>query len=473
MRNEVRQTLAALAAAGIMLPTPGMVASQPRRQGAQGTVAIVGAMLVDGHGGLPLHNSVVIVEGDKIKAVGTVDSLKPPPGAKIIDGRGKTVMPGLIDMHCHVDIVGHGVYGEWHPYVKKHYKEILPGESKDLLMAGVTTGREPGGFLETDLWVRDSIARGDFPGPRRLVSGPYISFGDPKTGDSGPHGDPNSENAHYLMVDTPETAREAAIYLLDKGVDLLKAYNNLTEPMVRAITEEAHKRGKHVASHVRGPEDLAMRIRAGVDTIEHMGGHSGGRFTQESLDLMAQQRVAVVPTLNVGLVYKETEAFPGRLEDPKAMPNFPPDVQDLIRKSNRQYSHLRYFDGSKTRNDTATPVIFKQLVDAGVTILMGTESGTPLNFHTSAAAREMVWMNKLGMSNMNVIVSSTRAPAQFLRMDDKYGSIEIGKVADVIMVDGNPLFDMAVMHQVSFVMKDGVIYKGDGSGQSSRTDSSR
>ena len=110
-------------------------------------------------------------------------------------------------------------------------------------------------------------------------------------------------------------------------------------------------------------------------------------------------------------------------------------------------------------------------MDAGANILMGTESGTPLNFHTSAAAREMVWMNRLGMSNMNVIVASTRAPAQFLRMDNKYGSIEIGKIADIIMVDGNPLFDMSVMHHVSFVMKDGVIHKGSPPAQSTRTSS--
>lgn len=469
MNNHVKSRWAAALGVALLSLSPELALAQPK---GQGTVAIVGGMLIDGHGGQPVPNSVVIVEGDTIKAIGTVDNLKPPAGAKIIDARGKSVLPGLIDMHCHVDIVGHGVYTEWHPFVKTRYKDILPGENKDLLMSGVTLGREPGGFLETDLWVRDSINRGDFPGPRRLVSGPYISFGDPKTGDSGPHGDPNSANAHYLMVDTPERAREAAIYLLDKGVDLLKAYNNLTEPMVKAIVEEAHKRGKHVASHVRGPEDLVMRVRAGVDSIEHMGGNSGGRFTQESLDLIAQRRVAIVPTLNVGLVYKETEMFPGRLEDPKAMPNFPADAQDMIRQSIRNFSHLRYFDGSKTRNDTATPTLFKQLVDAGANILMGTESGTPMNFHASAAAREMVWMNRLGMDPMKVIVASTRAPAQFLRMDDRYGSIERGKIADIILVDGNPLFDMAVMHQVSFVMKDGLIYKGDVTAQQ-RTSSSK
>jgi len=469
MKNKSVRGWAGAVTAALLILAPALAAAQPK---GKGTVAIVGGMLIDGHGGIPVHNAVIIVEGDTVKAIGTADTLKPPAGAKVIDARGKSVLPGLIDMHCHIDIVGHGVYGEWHPFVKNRYKEILPGENKDLLLSGVTWGREPGGFLETDLWVRDSINRGDFPGPRRLVSGPYISYGDPKTGDSGPYGDPNSPNAHYLMVDTPERAREAAIYLLDKGVDLLKAYNNLTEPMVVAIVEEAHKRGKHVASHVRGPEDLAMRIRAGVDSIEHMGGNTGGRFTQESLDLIAQRRVGIVATLNVGLVYKETEMFPGRLEDPKAMPNFPADVQDMIRKSNRNFSHLRYFDGSKVRNDSATPVLFKQLVEAGANILMGTEAGTPMNFHTSAAAREMVWMTRLGMDPMKVIVASTRGPAQFLKLDDKYGSIEAGKVADIIMVDGNPLFDMALMHQVSFVMKDGVIYKGDAA-VPQRTSSSR
>ncbi|MEO5894646.1 MAG: amidohydrolase family protein [Vicinamibacterales bacterium] len=405
----------------------------------------------------------MIVEGDKIKAVGTVDSLKPPVGAKIIDGRGKTVMPGLIDMHCHVDIVGHGNYDAWHPIVKARYKEVLPAASRDLLMAGVTTGREPGGFLETDLWVRDAVNRGEFPGPRRLVSGPYISFGDPAKGDSGPHGDPQSSNAHYLMVNTPETAREAAIYLLDKGVDLLKAYNNLTEPMVRAITEEAHKRGKHVASHVSGAADLQMRLRAGIDSVEHLGngrsGADGNTYRPETLRMLAQSGVPVVPTLSVGLVYEETEKFPERIEDLRAFPFFPSDLQELIRDSVRNFSHLRYFDSKRAANDDVAR-LFRQLLDARVNVLFGSESGTPLNFHSSAAAREMVWMDRLGMDPMSVIVAATRGPARFLRLDDKYGSIETGKVADIILVDGNPLMSMATMHQVSFVMKDGVIYKG-------------
>ena len=461
-------TLVVLVAACVSLNLPpGDVAAQP----ARAPVAIVGGMLIDGHGGAPLHRAVVLVDGGVIKAVGTVESLAPPPGARIVDARGKTILPGLIDLHCHVDIVGHGEYEVWHPIVKTRYKEILPAASRDLLMAGVTTGREPGGFLETDLWVRDAVNRGEFPGPRRLVSGPYISFGDPAKGDSGPHGDPASPNAHYLMVNTPETAREAAVYLLDKGVDLLKAYNNLTEPMVRAITEEAHKRGKHVASHVSGAADLRMRLRAGIDSVEHLGngrsGADGNTYRPEILTLLAGSGVPVVPTLNVGLVYEETEGFPERIEDPAAFPFFPADLQTLIRGSVRDFSHLRYFDSKRAANGDL-PRLFRQLLDSGVRILMGTESGTPLNFHRSAAAREMVWMERLGMDPMAVIVASTRGPARFLRLDDKYGSIETGKVADVILVDGNPLMDMAAMHQVSFVMKDGVIYKGGGGHESRR-----
>ena len=137
------------------------------------------------------------------------------------------------------------------------------------------------------------------------------------------------------MVNTPETAREAAVYLLDKGVDLLKAYNNLTEPMVRAISEEAHKRGKHVASHVSGAADLQMRLRAGIDSVEHLGngrsGADGNIYRPEILALLASSGVPVVPTLNVGLVYEETEGFPERIEDPGAFPFFPADLQTLIR----------------------------------------------------------------------------------------------------------------------------------------------
>ncbi len=288
--------------------------------------------------------------------------------------------------------------------------------------------------------MRDSINRGDFPGPRRFVSGPWINFGEPAEGE---------KRHHTINVNTTEGARQAAIRLLDAGVDLIKVYPNLTEDTVRAITEEAHKRGKHVAGHADSVEDMKMRMRAGVDSIEHIGlgrsGAAGGSYALEMLAHIAESRVAIVPTLNVGLVYDETEAFPGRLEDPSELQFFPMEFQDVIRKSVQNFSHLRYFD-EKRRGGAHVPHLFKQLVDAGARILMGTEAGTPLNFHHSAAAREMVWMNRLGMAPMDVILASTRMPAQFLRMDRQIGSVEVGKLADIIAVDGNPLHNMAAMH---------------------------
>jgi imidazolonepropionase-like amidohydrolase len=422
---------------------------------------VVGGMLIDGHGGAPIHHSVILIENDTIKAIGTVSTLEVPAGAKVIDARGKTVMPGLIDLHSHVDIVGAGVYDDWHPVVKERFKEILPASEKHQLMAGVVIAREPGGFLESDLWVRDSINRGEIHGARRLVSGPYINYGDPKTGDSGPHGTPTGAY-HHLNVNTPELAREAAIYLLDAGVDLIKAYNRLTEPMVRAICEEVHKRGKHVAAHVHDDENLDMRLRAGIDSIEHLGvGRSGAttRYKPETLELWAESRAPSMPCLSKYFVYRDTERFPERLEDPDALRFFPVKYQNMIRESIRNFSHLRYFDGrGETREDL--PRLFRQVLEAGIPIYLGTEAGTPLNFHANAAAREMIWMHRLGMPAMDVILASTRGPARFLRIEERYGSIQEGKIADVIAVDGNPLYDMDVMHNVSVVIKDGWVYKG-------------
>ena len=155
---------------------------------------------------------------------------------------------------------------------------------------------------------------------------------------------------------------------------------------------------KHVATHVNSEEDLLMRLRAGIDSVEHIGvgrsGATGTTYEPEILDLLAQCRVAVIPTLNVDLVYEETEAFPERLEDPEALKFFPQEFQERVRASGiRNYSHLRYFD-TKRKGNPYIPGLFKQLVDAGVNVLMGTEAGTPLNFHSTAAPREMVWMHK-------------------------------------------------------------------------------
>ena len=261
-------------------------------------------------------------------------------------------------MHSHSDIVGAGVYDErffgaapavpeggWHPLSKARFKEFVGASEKHQLMAGVTMAREVGGFLDADLYIRDAINRGEIQGSRRIVSGPWINYGDPALTD---------KLFHTINVNTVEGARAAAIDLLDvHKVDLIKAYNNLQEGMVKAIVEEAHKRGKHVASHVRGHADLAMRVAAGIDSMEHMGATTGDRYTQETLDLLTSSRLAVVPTLNVGLVYKETEEFPERLEDPAALAFFPTEFADLIRRSTRDYTTLRYFDGAKTGNKGA------------------------------------------------------------------------------------------------------------------------
>ena len=308
-------------------PADAVEQAQPAKR-ASGMLALVGGMLITGHGGEPIHHSVVLVEKETIKAIGTVDSLKVPAGARVIDARGKTVMPGLIDMHSHSDIVGAGVYdsrffgaapvvpeGGWHPLSKARFKEFVGASEKHQLMAGVTMAREVGGFLDADLYIRDAINRGEIQGSRRLVSGPWINYGDPALTD---------KLFHTINVNTAEGARAAAINLLDvHKVDLIKAYNNLEAGMVKAIVEEAHKRGKHVASHVRGHADLAMRIAAGIDSMEHMGATTGDRYTAETLDLLASSRLAVGTDAERRIGLQGNGGVPGKARGPRRARVFP------------------------------------------------------------------------------------------------------------------------------------------------------
>jgi imidazolonepropionase-like amidohydrolase len=457
----VRRAIAAALACGVLLgwsaPTAvlssqGNAARPAAQSTASDTVAIVGGFLIDGFGGPPVSDSVILIRGDRITAVGQEGRLAVPAGSRVIDANGYTVMPGLIDAHVHLDILGHGDYPTWHDMVRGNYAEVMERSAAQLLAHGVTTARDAGGELRASVQTRDRIARREIPGPRMLVSGGWIqNWPDERA------------KANYrrfnLNAHTPEEARQAAASLFDGGADFIKAYTGLTLEQMRAITSEAHRRGKRVGAHVYTDEEIRVAIEGGADLLDHAGsGHQNPLYTDETLRLMALRQIPIAQSIahRVAL-YPAHLSWPERIHDKQLRHELGRFAGPIAQSLAGGLAPLSYF-GQIQMQMRVAPAATRQLADAGCRIIMGTDSGTPGYFHSEAVWREAEALVRMaGMAPMEVLVASTRLTAQALGVNA--GAIHPGRLADVILVRGNPLDNMLYLQNVERVIKDGLVFE--------------
>lgn len=453
-RNLARRGAVALLT---VLPWATSGALDLRAQTQQATLAVVGGHLIDGNEGVPIQNSVVLVDGDRVVHVGTVDDTPIPAGARVIDADGHTVMPGLHEAHAHLFIVGHGVYGDY--FTRYHYeqdrmRELMTVSARQLLMAGVTSARDVGAQLDDALWIKEEIEEGRLVGPRLFVSGPFLQ----KT--SGP-----TQEFFRVVVDGPEDARRKARALIDAGVDLLKIIQlaALSREERMAMAEEARAAGVHIAVHANTTDEIRAAAEMGVRTIEHVGAGASPEYPEESIRLMRDNGIFWVPTAMVSRVYNVTDDFPERLDARQLQEELAPDVYEDVRESLNFRSRLAYFTGKREVSPHYGAKI-RQAYEAGVRLLIGTDSGTPMNFHYESTWQEMDLFVRYGLPPMRVISMATRYPALAYGKLNEMGTIEPGKLADIIVVDGNPLRRMSALQQdnVVYVIKGGVQYKGPG-----------
>ena len=414
-------------------------------------LVLAGGRLIDGYGGPPLENAVVVIDGNRIKAVGTEGTIAIPAGATVIDTNGYTVMPGIMDMHVHLMILGHGDYDHWDAtYPSKFRDVIMPISAKELLMAGVTTARDLGAPLDDIVAVKKRINSGEIPGPRMFVSGPFLQKSTTPL-----------EAKFRWVVNGPEDARRKVQTIVAGGADVIKLIDQdqMTPEEVKAIVDEAHKNGKPVVAHAHRSDEIRQGLRAGVDCFEHTGLATKPAYEDDVIQMIRERNATLywTPTLEGLFLFEETKANPERIDDQRLKNDLPPDIYKDVHDSLRDVSHLDYFR-LVPRRIPMLPAKFKQLRDSGVTILVGTDSGIPLNFHFDSTWREMKTMADLGMPAMDVIRAATYWPAQFLKQPD-LGTIAAGKLADVIVVDGDPLTDMTSMRHIVHVVKDGRVYK--------------
>jgi imidazolonepropionase-like amidohydrolase len=387
--------------------------------------------LLDPASGSVTEGTIVVVRGGRIEAVGKAV----PSGAKTIDLSRHTCLPGLIDSHTHVLLQPEDEHGAPPVVVKSLAFRVVQGvaAAKKDLEAGFTTMRdvdsEGAGFA--DVAIRDAINRGIIPGPRLLVSTYALTI-------TGGH-----MNQHGLNPDlaVPELAtltdtREAMIAEVRRevkyGADWIKVYatgtlrhvdpvtleslNQFSEEDLRAVVEEARRWRRDVAAHAYGGEGANNAIRAGVRSIEH-----GMLMDDETLKLMVKHGTWWCPTLSVYI--------PGSAEE---------DTE--LRR--RIVAHHKQ--------------VFQKAMKMGVKIAFGTDVGA---FEHGTQARELVRMVDYGMSPLEAIRSATVRGAELLRLEKEIGTVEPGKAADVIAVEGDPLKDIGVMARVAFVMKGGEVYK--------------
>jgi imidazolonepropionase-like amidohydrolase len=424
---------------------------------AMQATALVGGTLIDGFGGPPIRNSVVLIQGERIQRVGRMGELAVPQGATVISTEGMAVLPGLWDMHVHLMIVGHADYAHWDSTYHGQFESvIMPAAARQLLMAGVTSARDLGGPLEASVRVRDRVNAGTIPGPTLYVSGPFIQH--------EPY--PGTELFRW-GVTGEQDARARVRRLAEAGVNVIKLIDQdqMTMEEVRAVVDEAHRRRLPVIAHAHRPEEIRRGIAAGVDGFEHTGLNTAPEYPA---DLMAAVRDRTAhgargpffwtPTISPLYNYDYLRDNPEWLDDPSWHVGLPENIVADIRQSLAHWDRLPYYQMVPQRRPTLARK-FQQLRESGAILLIGTDSGVPGNFHSQSTWQELdVWVNVFGYPAMEAIRAATYWPAVAMGVANDVGTVSEGKVADVIAVRGDPLRHINVLRDVDIVIKRGKRY---------------
>jgi imidazolonepropionase-like amidohydrolase len=421
-------------------------------------IALVGGRLIDGFGGTPLANSVIIVDGERIVSVGTTDMVKVPPDAEIISTEGMSVLPGLWDCHVHTMLLGHSDYEHWDKtYPARLGSEIMPAAAHQLLMAGVTSARELGGPLKESIELRDRINRGDIPGPTLYVAGPFIQH--------EPY--PGTELFRWGVKGAAD-GRAKVKKLADAGVNIIKLIDQdeMTMDEVKAVVDEAHAHKLPVVAHAHRPDEIRRGLSVGVDCFEHTGLATAPEYPPDIRSMIAERTAKMsigplfwCPTIEGFLNYQDLVENPEQLDDPAWQLDVPKDIVEDIKASIRHPGQLSYYQITPARSLTVRKK-FQQLQESGATLLIGTDSGIPMKFHSSSTWRELdAWVNKLGVSPMATIRAATYWPAVMMKVDKDYGSISEGKFADIIAVKGDVLRYIDLLQRVDLIIKHGKRYK--------------
>ena len=420
--------------------------------------ALVGGTLIDGYGGTPIKNSVILIEGELIKEVGSTETLEIPSDYTVISTEGMSVLPGLWDMHVHTMINGHADYSYWDKTYPPLLKDvIMPASAEQLLLAGVTSARDLGGPLEESIAVRNAINKGSIPGATLYVSGPFIQH--------SPY--PGTEDFRW-GVNGVEDGKRKIKKLADAGVDVIKLIDQdkMTMEEVKAVVDEAHKQNLKVVAHAHRPEEIRRALIAGADCFEHTGLSSAPKYPDDIIQMikertadMSQGPLFWCPTVEGLYNYEYVRDNQEELDNDSWHRGLPDSVITDIKNSFAHPDRLPYFQLTPSRRPTLETKI-KQLLDAGVVLLIGTDSGIPMKFHSQSTWHEFdVWVNEFGIDPMYAIRAATYWPSLWMGVADEVGTVTPGKFADIIAVKGDVLRHINILQDVDIVIKRGKQYK--------------
>ena len=424
--------------ATLFLTLPNITSSAQANPQAAGRRTLIRAgHVLDVRSGKLADAETIVVEGDTIQSIAPSGSVSARPDDAVIDLGNMTVLPGLIDVHTHLTM--NPDFDPYRELTTTNAKEAINGvvNARTTLLAGFTSVRNVGASGYVDVNLRDAINSGQIPGPHMMVSGPALGI-------TGGHCDDNLLPYEYHQVGEGVADGIAAVQqkvrqnikygvdvikicatggVLSKGDDPQAAQYTLEE--MKAIVADAHRLGRKVAAHSHGAQGILWASMAGVDSIEH-----GSYINEEDIAEMKKNGTYLVPTLY--------------LEDWQVEKGSLPPLY-----------HQKMVDVSAVAKSN-----IKRAIQAGVKVALGTDAAV---YPHGLNAHELdVYVNQMGMAPLAALQTATINAADLMGWSAKTGALEPGKWADIIAVEKNPLEDVRVLQDVKFVMKGGVIYKGEG-----------
>ena len=438
-----------VAAAALALVTPAW---------ADRALVLAGGTVIDGYGNPPLRNGVVVIEGERITAVGTVDTVAPPPDAEVVSTEGMTVLPGLWDLQVHVDRLGHGDERRWREtYAPIAERVVMPLATAQLLQAGVTSARAMPAPLRASVSVRNRIRDKRIPGPTLFVTGPRL----------GKTVEPGAEAWQWNVTDAKE-GRARVQRLAAAGADyvMLAELDLWAEDELAAVMDEARLQVIPVFATGERAAGIERGLAHGVAGFVGLDLGAAAGIPQETMGaVMARVRdttrrpLSWSPAISSVLNFEDLRRNPEPLDDPATTAGLPPLVAADILASLRQLDRVTWYDMPAARAQTLCTKL-RQLELGGLRLALGSGSGAPAHPHTRAAWQEVdYWVNGCGLDPLLAIQAATHEAAAAMGVEHESGTLAPGKYADVIAVRGDLLRTPALLQRVEIVIRRGLRYR--------------